>query len=66
MRRPAAFLLAGLAGLALLWGSVLVFAAFDARSHSASDTLRPFLLTMVPAWLAYGAGAWALLRWGRP
>ena len=35
----------------LVYGTINVFIAFDADSHSASDTLRPFLLTMVPVWL---------------
>ncbi len=35
----------------LLVGTVLVFLAFDRGSHSASDTLRPFLITMGPVWL---------------
>jgi hypothetical protein len=30
----------------LVAGTVLVFRAFDAQSHSASDTLRPFVLTI--------------------
>ena len=46
----------------LLLGTVLVFAAFDRVSHSASDTLRPFLITMAPVWAVALAGAWALLR----
>ena len=46
----------------LLVGSALVFAAFDRTSHSASDTLRPFLITMLPVWAVAIAGAWALLR----
>lgn len=42
--------------LLLLVGTVLVFRAFDAHSHSASDTLRPFLITMAPVWaVAIGA-----------
>jgi hypothetical protein len=46
----------------LLVGTVLVFSAFDRVSHSASDTLRPFVITMAPVWaLALGA-AWVLLR----
>jgi len=32
-------------------GTVLVFAAFDRDSHSASDTIRPFLITVVPLWI---------------
>ncbi|HEY7355598.1 MAG TPA: hypothetical protein VH590_03995 [Ktedonobacterales bacterium] len=46
----------------LLFGTVLVFQAFDRVSHSASDTLRPFIITMFPVWLVAIAGAWALLR----
>jgi hypothetical protein len=45
--------LLGIAGLCLLVGTVLVFRAFDRGSHSASDTLRPFLLTMAPVWIVY-------------
>lgn len=46
----------------LLFGTVLVFQTFDRNSHSASDTLRPFIITMFPVWLVAIAGAWALLR----
>lgn len=46
----------------LLVGTALVFEAFDRVSHSASDTLRPFLITMAPVWAIAVAGAWALLR----
>jgi hypothetical protein len=46
----------------LLVGTVLVFAAFDRSSHSASDTLRPFIITMAPVWAVAIAGAWAWLR----
>lgn len=35
----------------LIYGTVMVFIALDANSHSASDTLRPFVLTMLPVWL---------------
>jgi hypothetical protein len=38
-----------------------VFVFFDARSHSSSDTLRPFVLTMVPAWVAFWLGCRLLL-----
>jgi hypothetical protein len=48
--------------LVLLFGSVLVFLAFDRNSHSASDTIRPFLITMAPVWAVAIAGAFALLR----
>jgi hypothetical protein len=40
---------------ALVAAAVAVFVAFDRGSHSASDTLRPFLLTMVPVWLVVAA-----------
>ncbi|HEU5367086.1 MAG TPA: hypothetical protein VFU69_01425 [Ktedonobacterales bacterium] len=51
-----------LAFAVLLFGTILVFQAFDRVSHSASDTLRPFIITMLPVWLVAIAGAWALLR----
>jgi Na+-driven multidrug efflux pump len=46
----------------LLMGTVMVFATFDRSSHSASDTLRPFVITMAPVWAVMIAGAWVLLR----
>jgi hypothetical protein len=46
----------------LVYGTVLVFLAFDRSSHSASDTLRPFLITMAPVWLLAIASARVLLR----
>jgi hypothetical protein len=46
----------------LLFGTVLVFQAFDRDSHSASDTIRPFVITMAPVWaIAIWASA-VLLR----
>ena len=40
------------AGIAVLaYGSVLVFLAFDRNSNSASDTIRPFVITMGPVWV---------------
>jgi len=45
----------------LLYGTVLVFMAFDRNSHSASDTLRPFIITMAPVWAVTVAGAVTLL-----
>jgi hypothetical protein len=30
----------------LVYGTVLVFEAFDRNSNSASDTIRPFVITM--------------------
>ncbi len=50
----------------LLFGTVLVFQAFDRNSHSASDTLRPFLITIFPVWAIAIAGAWVLLRRSSP
>jgi len=37
----------------LVAASVVVFLIFDSRSHSNSDTIRPFVLTMAPAWILY-------------
>jgi hypothetical protein len=47
---------------ALVFGSVLVFQAFDRDSHSASDTIRPFLITMGPVWALAVAAATVLLQ----
>jgi H+/Cl- antiporter ClcA len=52
--------------VALLAGTVVVFLTFDRNSHSASDTLRPFIITMLPVWAVAIAGAWALLRTSAP
>jgi len=41
------------AAAVLAVGTVAVFGLFDPRSHSNSDTLRPFVLTMVPAWVVF-------------
>lgn len=46
-----------MAAALLLVGTVLVFHAFDAHSHSASDTLRPFVITMAPVWAVAVAAA---------
>jgi len=46
----------------LLVGTVLVFRAFDRHSHSASDTLRPFLITMAPVWIVGIAAARVVLH----
>ena len=49
-------------GLALLlYGTVMVFLAFDRDSHSASDTIRPFVITMAPVWAISIAAARVLL-----
>ncbi len=52
----------GIALAVLLYGSVLVFQAFDRNSHSASDTIRPFLLTIGPVWVLAIGAALVLLR----
>ncbi|MBO0745880.1 MAG: hypothetical protein J2P43_12730 [Candidatus Dormibacteraeota bacterium] len=57
---------AGVGLICLLYGTVAVFAALDRVSNSASDTLRPFVLTMTPVWLVALAGAWAWLRSPQP
>ena len=46
----------------LLIGTALVFRAFDVHSHSASDTLRPFIITMAPVWAVSVAAASVLMR----
>ena len=52
----------GVAFAFLLYGTVLVFLAFDRDSHSASDTIRPFVITMAPVWIVAAAAARVLLR----
>ena len=46
----------------LLFGTVMVFMALDRNSHSGSDTIRPFVITMAPVWAVAIAGAIVLLR----
>ena len=46
----------------LLAGTVMVFEAFDRNSNSASDTIRPFVITMAPVWAVAVAAARVLLR----
>jgi hypothetical protein len=46
----------------LVIGTVMVFGVFDRDSHSASDTIRPFLITMTPVWAVAIAAAIVLLR----
>jgi len=53
-------LIAGL--ILLLYGTVMVFIAFDRNSHSNSDTIRPFVITMAPVWAVAIASAIVLLR----
>lgn len=46
----------------LLAGTVMVFEAFDRDSNSASDTIRPFVITMAPVWAVAIAAARVLMR----
>ena len=46
----------------LLYGTVMVFEAFDRNSNSVSDTIRPFVITMGPVWALAIAAAIVLLR----
>ena len=55
----------GIALIVLLYGTVLVFEAFDRNSHSASDTIRPFVITMGPVWALAIAAARVILQRGR-
>jgi hypothetical protein len=52
----------GCALAVLTYGSALVFMAFDRTSHSASDTIRPFLITVAPLWALAFASSRILLR----
>ena len=54
--------LVSIALVVLLYGTVAVFEAFDRNSHSASDTIRPFVITMGPVWALAIAAARVLLR----
>jgi hypothetical protein len=45
----------------LIAGTVMVFLVLDRHSHSASDTLRPFVITMLPVWAIAVAAAQAFL-----
>ena len=60
--RSSTWILVGIGALLLLWGTVMVFAALDRDSHSVSDTVRPFVITMAPVWAVAIAGAAAVLR----
>ncbi len=46
----------------LVAGTVMVFETFDRVSHSVSDTIRPFLITMTPVWAVAIAAALLVLR----
>ena len=37
----------------LVAASVVVFLIFDSHSHSNSDKIRPFVITMATAWILY-------------
>lgn len=50
-----------LAFASLIAGTVMVFLVLDRHSHSASDTLHPFVITMLPVRAIALAGAKALL-----
>jgi hypothetical protein len=50
----------------LLVGTVLVFQAFDRNSNSASDTIRPFVITMGPVWALTMWAVNVVLRKPRP
>ena len=63
VRMKQVVLLVGLA--MLLYGTIAVFAALDRNSHSVSDTVRPFIITMAPVWFVAVAGARAWLRGAR-
>jgi hypothetical protein len=52
----------GVALAVLVYGSVLVFVVFDRNSHSGSDTIRPFVITMGPVWVLVIWAATVLLR----
>jgi len=46
----------------LIYGTVAVFFILDSTSHSASDTLRPLLLSIGPVWLVAIWAARIVLR----
>jgi hypothetical protein len=46
----------------LMMGTIMVFMAFDRNSHSNSDTIRPFVITMAPVWAVAIAAAVVLVR----
>jgi len=46
----------------LVFGTVLVFQGFDRNSHSGSDTIRPFVITMGPVWAVAIWAAIVLLK----
>jgi len=40
----------GIGLVVLVYTTALVFLAFDRNSNSASDTIRPTVITMAPVW----------------
>ena len=54
----------GVAFALLLYGTVAVFLAFDRDSHSVSDTVRPFIITMAPVWIVAILAARVVLKRG--
>jgi hypothetical protein len=46
----------------LVYGTVVVFLAFDRDSNSVSDTIRPFILTMAPVWIVAVYAARTVLK----
>jgi hypothetical protein len=52
----------GLVLAILVYGTVAVFLAFDRNSHSVSDTIRPFVITMAPVWAVAIWASVSLLR----
>jgi hypothetical protein len=54
-----------LGGTVLVVATLVAFMTFDRHSHSASDTLRPFFITMAPIWLVAAWAARVVLRRSR-
>ncbi len=52
------------AAVSLAFGTVLIFLTIDRHSHSVSDTLRPFVITMAPVWLVAVLASAELLTTG--
>ena len=56
------FIWVAVALILLVYGTVAVFEAFDRVSHSNSDTIRPFVITMGPVRALSIAAVAILLR----
>ena len=52
------------AGIFLAYGTVFVFLTIDRQSHSVSDTLRPFVITIGPVWLVAALAGGELIAAG--